>query len=133
MADERGSANIFLSLLCGEQTRISVYQWATFRNPKHFAEPESFCPERWLPESHQLYDPRFAGDNKVVFKPFSYGTRDCMGKNLAYSEMRLIAARIMWRFDVEISGQKDWHNNQRAFVVWEKGPLNATLKQRVDV
>ncbi|KAK5989521.1 Cytochrome P450 monooxygenase astJ [Cladobotryum mycophilum] len=112
-------------------TRMSVYQFQTFRNPDHWAEPDSFIPERWLSETHPLYDPKFKSDNHAIFKPFSFGARDCIGKNLAYSELRLIAARFMYRFDFELaSKQDDWQNSQRIFGVWEKGPLNLLLKAR---
>jgi cytochrome P450 len=108
-----------------------VYQWATFRNPSNFAEPDAFRPERWLPATHPLYDPRFAGDNKASFKPFSYGPRDCIGKNLAYAEMRVVLARVLWRFDFELlPRQESWADEQVTFLVWEKGPLRIKLAPR---
>ncbi|KAI0156120.1 cytochrome P450 [Pestalotiopsis sp. NC0098] len=112
-------------------TYCSVYQWATFRNPENFANPDSFVPERWLPASHPLHDPIYLNDNKAVFKPFSFGSRDCIGKNLAYSEMRVVAARLMHRFDFELApGQEKWHESQHTFVVWSKGALNVHLRPR---
>ncbi|KAF3003269.1 hypothetical protein E8E14_003830 [Neopestalotiopsis sp. 37M] len=101
-----------------------VTPWSTFRDPKHFAAPESFCPERWLRPEHPRHESRFSGDNQSVFKPFSNGPRDCIGKNLAYAEMRLITARLLYRFDVELlPGQDGWHADQPAYTIWEKGPL----------
>lgn len=87
-------------------------------------------PERWLPDSHPRYDDRFANDNKSVFKPFSHGPRDCIGKNLAYAEMRLLAARVLRSFDVVIDGQADWQARQRMFGLWEKVPLRVQVKSR---
>ncbi|ATY64628.1 cytochrome P450 3A17 [Cordyceps militaris] len=113
-----------------KDTLISVHQWATFRNPDNFLLPDQFLPERWLPASHPKYDGRFANDNKSVFKPFSHGPRDCIGKNLAYAEMRLFAARILRAFDVRIEGQEDWQDKQRMFGLWEKVPLNVQMKSR---
>ncbi|ETS85182.1 hypothetical protein PFICI_03207 [Pestalotiopsis fici W106-1] len=114
-------------------TYCSVYQWATFRNPDNFANPDSFVPERWLPASHPLYDPIYSNDDKAVFKPFSFGSRDCIGKNLAYSEMRVVAARLLYRFDYELApGQEKWHESQHTFVVWSKGALNIHLRPRKD-
>lgn len=113
------------------QTVIHVSQWATFRNPEHFLEPNAFCPERWLKHTHPLYDAKFDNDNHTVFKPFSTGPRDCIGKNLAYSEMRLIVTNILFRFDVEmLPEQDDWHSSQPAFTVWEKGPLYVRFTSR---
>ncbi|KAM3441679.1 hypothetical protein MY4824_001457 [Beauveria thailandica] len=106
-------------------TRLSVYQWATYRNPNNFADPDLYRPQRWLPTTHPLYDARYKNDNKDVFKPFSFGARDCIGKNLAMNELRLIASRLLHRFDYELApGQDDWMASQRAFLLWEKGDLN---------
>ncbi|PQE23100.1 cytochrome P450 3A17 protein [Rutstroemia sp. NJR-2017a WRK4] len=112
-------------------TVIHVSQWVTFRNPEHFLEPDSFCPERWLKNTHPLYESKFDNDNRDVFKPFSYGPRDCIGKNLAYVEMRLIVSHLLYRFDFEVlPGQDDWHATQNTYVVWEKGPLYIKFSAR---
>ncbi|KAM3533606.1 hypothetical protein MY4038_003169 [Beauveria bassiana] len=113
-----------------KDTLISVHQWATFRNPANFHLPEQFLPERWLPASHPRYEARFDGDNRAVFKPFSHGPRDCIGKNLAYAEMRLLAARMLRSFEVTIEGQSEWQTKQRMFGLWEKIPLNVRVKSR---
>ncbi|KAK8102363.1 cytochrome P450 [Apiospora sp. TS-2023a] len=112
-------------------TRISVYPWATFRDPRNFSEPDTFLPQRWLSPAHPLYEERFSDDNRDAFKPFSFGSRDCLGKNLAYAEMRLIAARFIHRFDYELMpGQEDWHDKQRMYLGWEKGPLKIRVRPR---
>lgn len=107
-----------------------MHQWATFRNPDNFFLPEQFVPERWLSSSHSKYDARFAGDNKASFKPFSHGPRDCIGKNLAYAEMRLVAARVLRNFELRIDGQTDWQANQRMYGLWEKLPLMVQVNSR---
>ncbi|PHH65694.1 hypothetical protein CDD81_1780 [Ophiocordyceps australis] len=112
-------------------TSISVYLTPTFHNSKHFADADMFCPQRWLPSHHTLYDSRFSKDNLSILKPFSYGPRDCLGQNLAFSEIRLIISRMFLRFDFEaLPGQKDWQQKQRMFIVWEKSPLYIQLRQR---
>ncbi|TGO44473.1 hypothetical protein BCON_0512g00020 [Botryotinia convoluta] len=112
-------------------TIIHVYPWATFRNPENFTDPDSFRPERWLHPTHPRYDARYAKDNLACFKPFSHGPRDCIGKNLAYNEMRLLISRLLFRFDYELlAGQEKWHNNQRAFLIWIKNPLQVRFTVR---
>ncbi|KAK5046185.1 hypothetical protein LTR84_008642 [Exophiala bonariae] len=112
-------------------TIITVSQYATFRNPEHFQEPGSFLPQRWFPPSHPLFEDRFQSDNKAAFKPFSFGARDCIGKRLAYAEMRVLAARFLHVFDFDmLPNQEDWLNKQLAFVIWDKGPLYIALQRR---
>ncbi|RDA92893.1 hypothetical protein CP533_3867 [Ophiocordyceps camponoti-saundersi (nom. inval.)] len=109
-------------------TTVHVYQWATFHNPNNFLEPDSFIPERWLSKSHPRYQERFATDNRAVFKPFSFGPRDCIGRNLAMFEMRLIACRLLCRFDFELEpGQDSWQEDQKTFDMWRKTPLRLRL------
>ncbi|KAK8023888.1 hypothetical protein PG993_011954 [Apiospora rasikravindrae] len=110
-------------------TRIQVFQQATNRNPDSFVDPDSFEPERWLKPTHPRYNPRFSHDKREVVKPFSAGPRDCIGKNLAYAEVRVIIARLLYRFDIELMpGQERWMDDQRAAFVWIKGPLEVRLK-----
>ncbi|KAM5357609.1 hypothetical protein ACJZ2D_016088 [Fusarium nematophilum] len=70
-------------------------------SPQYFTDPESFHPERWLPESHPLYNQRYANDNLDASKPFLIGPRTCLGKNLAYLEMRIILSKLVLLFDWE--------------------------------
>ncbi|KAK7751071.1 hypothetical protein SLS62_007057 [Diatrype stigma] len=105
-----------------EGTIVAVHQWAMYHNEKHFAEPFEFRPERWLG------DPRYANDNREAFQPFHLGARNCLGRNLAYVEMRIILARVLWNFDMKIADEsKDWVSKQRVFNLWDKGPLRAFL------
>ncbi|KAI3395888.1 hypothetical protein diail_673 [Diaporthe ilicicola] len=112
-------------------TLITIFQYGTLRNPDNFHDPDTMRPERWLPPTHELYDPVFANDNKASFHPFSFGTRDCLGKNLAYSELRVAVARFLFRFDYELEpGQEGWFDKSRVIIVWEKSPLLIKLTER---
>ncbi|KAL2070695.1 hypothetical protein VTL71DRAFT_13721 [Oculimacula yallundae] len=112
-------------------TIIHVYPWATFRSPANFTDPDSFRPERWLPSTHPRYDKRYENDNLACVKPFSYGPRDCIGKNLAYNEMRLLICKIMFRFDYDLlAGQNTWHDSQYALILWIKTPLKLQFTLR---
>lgn len=70
-----------------------------------------------------------------AFKPFSNGPRDCIGKNLAYTEMRLILSRGFLRFDFESlqPESENWLSRQRAYTLWDKPPLKIKLKERTDL
>lgn len=61
-------------------------------------------------------------------QPFSHGPRNCIGKNLAYAEMRLIMARMAWNFEFELMPQSyDWTEGQKVFTVFQKPPLSMKL------
>ncbi|KAK1676524.1 cytochrome P450 [Colletotrichum godetiae] len=118
------------STVCGqfvpEGTATSVAQYAAYTSIYNFADPHDFVPERWLAEPPEKY----ANDNKEVLQPFSYGPRNCIGKNLAYHEMRLILATVLWKFDIELEDQNSDWIEQKSFGIWEKPPLNVRLHSR---
>lgn len=94
----------------------------SFSEVKNFTDP--LVPSllaQWLKNSHPLYDTRFDGDRREVFKPFSTGPRDCIGKNLAYAEMRVITTRLVRGFNFQaLPGQEDWMSSQRNTLLWLK-------------
>ncbi|KAL2218231.1 benzoate 4-monooxygenase cytochrome P450 [Thermoascus aurantiacus ATCC 26904] len=108
-------------------TSVSMFQFSAFHAESNFAEPESFIPERWLDDNKNNSSDRFASDCKEALQPFSYGPRNCLGKNLAYAEMRLILAKVLWHFDLALQPESaDW-TNQKVYILWEKHPLTVKL------
>ncbi|KUJ18640.1 isotrichodermin C-15 hydroxylase [Mollisia scopiformis] len=109
-------------------TSISLQQWTLFRDPTYFHESGSFIPERWLPASTEKASPFFHGQRQAV-QAFSVGPRSCMGKHLAWAEMRLILCRILWTFDVEAAGKAVKWEDLKTFLLVEKIPIE--FKPRV--
>ncbi|KAI0855789.1 cytochrome P450 ClCP1 [Xylaria cubensis] len=110
------------------QTSITVNLWAAYRDPTNFHKPLEFIPERWMKDT----PPEFMDDDKTVFKPFSVGPRDCIGKNLAWAQMRLILAHLVWNFDflgIE-PGSREWIERQKIFTLWAKLPLDISILPR---
>lgn len=70
--------------------------------------------------------------NRAAFRPFSLGNRRCIGQNLAYLEMRLILARLLWAFDIAQDGEGWMWGDQKTWILWEKKPLNVQLRKRVE-
>ncbi|KAJ4861384.1 cytochrome p450 domain-containing protein [Trichoderma breve] len=116
-------------VICGQyvpaNTILGIWQWPMYHNAKNFTLPDSYIPERWLG------DARFSSDPQDVFQAFSFGPRNCIGKNLAYAEMRLILARILWNFDISLHpDSKDWLQENMAYTLWQKPDLNIYIKPR---
>src|SRR5262245_43453301 len=72
------------------------------RDPRWFAEPEAFRPERWDDErARRLPLPRFA------YFPFGGGPRQCIGNGFATMEASLLLATIAQRFRLTlVPGQR---------------------------
>lgn len=45
--------------------------------------------------------------------------------SLAYAEMRLILARLVFDFDMKLAeDSKDWVKRQKSYTLWDRLPLN---------
>ncbi len=72
-------------------TGISFTQWTMHRDPRWFADPEKFQPERWEDGLAKRL-PRFA------YFPFGGGPRQCIGNTFALMEATLVLATIAQKF-----------------------------------
>ncbi len=53
----------------------------------------------------------------------------CCFCSLAYAEMRLILAKVLFSFDLELVEKTDnWMADQKVFALWEKPALMVRLK-----
>ena len=100
-------------------TTVGLNHYATYRDPRNFEAPQCFMPERWLEGQED------SSKAKVeAFQPFSYGPRNCLGKNIARAEIRLLLAKLLVRFDWRLEdGMEDWMEGQNIKGFWKKGPL----------
>lgn len=77
-----------------EGTVVSGEFLAMHTDPKYWVDPESYRPERWVGEG-------IPGDDRRAFQAFSTGPRACLGVNMAYLELRLAVAKMVWLYDLE--------------------------------
>jgi cytochrome P450 len=73
---------------------VAYCSWATHRLAEVYPDPHSFQPERFRSEERAKL-PRGA------YVPFGGGPRICIGKRFGELEVRVIAAAILGRFDLE--------------------------------
>ena len=86
-----------------------------------FRNAAVFVPERWLG------DTEYAADKRDAHQPFSVGPRNCLGMNLAWHEMRLLLAKLLFHFDIESDVGPEWPN-QDVYVFWHRKALVCHLK-----
>ncbi|KAL4755915.1 cytochrome P450 [Aspergillus foveolatus] len=73
--------------------KVVAPKYSLYRLPSVFESPLSFIPERWYSRPELIRD-------KTVFAPFGVGRRVCVGKNLAITQVRLVAAILLLRYRV---------------------------------
>lgn len=75
--------------------QLIVSQWLVHRDPRWYADPEVFDPERWTTE-------RTVARPKFSYFPFGGGARICIGNHFAMMEAVLMLACILQRFHVSL-------------------------------
>lgn len=99
-------------------TTVGCSAYVLHHNETAYPDSFSFRPERWivsgtesdkevrpstkihLPFVSPLQDPEQVARAREAFCAFSLGSRGCPGKTLAYMELCLALARVLWEFDL---------------------------------
>lgn len=74
---------------------IFFHQWVIHRDPRFFAEPEKFLPNRWADGLAQRLP-------KYAYFPFGGGPRLCIGNTFALMEASLVLATLAQRFHLRL-------------------------------
>ena len=87
---------------------VGVPAYVIHHDPEYYPEPWRFVPERWLrdanPDGNENEKTGAAQESvsraRRAFCPFSLGSRGCLGKSLAYLEVKIALAHMLFRYDV---------------------------------
>ena len=121
-----------------QSTLIWLVSHATQHDPSLWPRVDEFLPERWLAkESEELHPKRGA------WRPFEYGPRSCIGKELSMIELRIVVCLVARVFEVsavyeELDAMVDGTrkvrvvNGERAYQVG-KGEPSDNLPCRVKI
>ncbi|WP_263247581.1 cytochrome P450 [Saccharopolyspora rosea] len=112
--------------LAGQRLPVgSLVMYSTYalhRNPRLFAEPERFDPDRWLPERARQV-PRGA------MIPFGAGSRKCIGDTFAMMETVLSLATIAARWRLRLVPGTRVRPEPRALVAMGRLPMVTEPRQ----
>jgi cytochrome P450 len=106
-------------------TRVFPSIYLTNRNPRVYADPEEFRPERFLGEAPETFS----------WIPFGGGIRRCIGASFAQLEMKLILRTVLSELEPRLPGGRRWRGGEwirrraitlvpaaGARVVWQSRP-----------
>ena len=88
-------------------TEIGTPIYAIHHEPAYFPAPFTFRPERWIAQA-SASGTKASGNEEVLlarsaFCAFARGPRDCVGKQMAYREMMIVLANVLWRFEMRLA------------------------------
>jgi cytochrome P450 len=87
-------------------TDLGVLHYALHHSKDHFPAPFEFQPERWLAENSTQGEGPLPSTGTLqtqghsAFTAFGVGRASGIGKHLAYQEMSLVLARVVWLYDM---------------------------------
>ncbi|KAH6929878.1 hypothetical protein HPB50_006441 [Hyalomma asiaticum] len=95
------------------------------RNEEQFPDPESYIPERFLPENSKNMHP-------FSFIPFSNGVRVCLGQKFVMVEAKVLLAKLLSKFTVESTLPIEDVKQAYEVVLKAKGGLRVWFRKRSD-
>ncbi|PCG93873.1 Cytochrome P450 [Penicillium occitanis (nom. inval.)] len=107
-----------------EGTTICTPQYSLFRDEACFLEPDEWIPERFTTRPELIL-------NKSALVPWTIGRRSCLGKNLSLCEIRVAAALMISKFDLEpVHSQKEdkLFTHATDYFTTTPGPFHVVLK-----
>lgn len=114
-------------------TMVSMACFVYHHHEAFFERPNEFLPERWLVDENSDNTPEKMSELEKGWIPFSRGSRNCIGQNLAWAERYYAFAYLFRRFELSNEGtsQRDmeWHD---AFVVATFGHLKVKARRAVE-
>jgi cytochrome P450 len=117
------------SFVVSERTSVNIPPYTLHHDPRYFSNPEKFIPERWLADEA---DPSFI-HNEAGYIPFSVGPANCVGKNLAMLEMRMVLAYVLQAFELRFADGYDkqqYEAELKDYLVLQKGSLPIIITSR---
>lgn len=75
---------------------VLLSPFITHRDPRHWADAESFRPERWFEESVK------EASQKYIYFPFGGGIRRCIGESFAWAEGILLIATLAQKWELRM-------------------------------
>jgi cytochrome P450 len=72
--------------------QVVISPWHLHRNPRHWSDPDAFCPQRWAKGGAKPAQ-------RDAYLPFSAGPRVCPGAGFAMAEAAVILSHLVARFE----------------------------------
>ncbi|KIW99847.1 uncharacterized protein Z518_10775 [Rhinocladiella mackenziei CBS 650.93] len=134
-------------------TVVGVAPWTIHHNAAYYPDPFTYNPDRWIVSEGEGKDKEESvALARAAFCPFGIGPRGCAGKRLAYLELSLALATLLWVYDLkldsstgtsrlptkkktrcaEVRNRADVYQLWDHFVADREGPV-IHLKKRADV
>ncbi|KAJ5703328.1 hypothetical protein N7493_011717 [Penicillium malachiteum] len=94
-------------------TNCGTPVYSIHRQEQYYRSADKFIPERWIEgATYSTSEAKWTTTKEEIeatrhaFCPFSIGPRGCIGKSMAFMEMRLTLARLVFLFDMTLADRE---------------------------
>jgi len=138
---DASKARVICNEFVPEGTVIYIPPYVLHRDARYFSpSPNKFIPERWMTREKVPNDAKSQAAasesvlNTVAYIPFSFGPQNCVGRNLAKNEIKMVVALLLSRFDFRFADGFDkeaWEDSLcDYFIMHPNKHLLVTLTKR---
>ena len=87
-------------------TVVGVPAYAVHHKEAYYPDSFAYKPERWIVSKGDdgVRTQEDVATAQAAFCPFSIGPRGCIGKGVAYLELSITLARVVWLYDLRLKG-----------------------------
>lgn len=103
-----------------EGAELGTPVYALHHQEQYYSDAFTFKPARWLVGPPGTATEESVSSSRSAFCPFGIGPRSCAGKALAYTEMSILLARMIFLFELRLSqssrpeeGTSSWANGRK--------------------
>ncbi|KAI0101911.1 benzoate 4-monooxygenase cytochrome P450 [Nemania sp. FL0031] len=115
-------------------TIVGTAPWTNSRDTDVYGDVETFRPERWIVDEPRGVTNQDVARIRAGFHPFLSGPGNCVGQNLAVTEILITAARTLHQLDVRRApGSPNQMKLVDAYLSLRRGPKMQFRKRRFDV
>ncbi|MCJ1385613.1 hypothetical protein MMC17_008736 [Xylographa soralifera] len=82
---------------------VGVPHYAIHHNERYYPDSFAFQPARWIAGSVPGVTVESVAHAQAAFCAFSIGPRSCVGKAMAYKELMLVLASVLFLYDMRLS------------------------------
>jgi cytochrome P450 len=83
-----------------EITMVSSTSWSLHYSDDYYPEPMKFSPERWIVGEAASTSKSVELAQSALYA-FSTGPRGCVGKNMAWLQMRIVMAKAIRKYELQ--------------------------------
>lgn len=102
---------------------VYIFSYVTHRDARWFPNPETFEPARFLPENEKNISP-------FAYFPFGVGPRACIGAQFAMTEMLVVLALLLQKFEFQLPDDHKTPEPLALMSLRPKGGLKIRLAKR---